>query len=135
MSRLGASAGLVPTGSYPQVSPRTPMHRTPTHSAALAANRARRARKRRRDVFLALCCLAVASLVLGLLPGFRALLMFHAAVDVSLGLYTMALLRRRSGAFAPAPSRAALRPAPRRYAAQGSGAYELGAAYALASND
>ena len=112
------------------------MGRTPSHSAALAANRARRARKRRRDVFLALCCLALGSLVLGLLPGFRALLLFHVAVDLVLGMYTMALLQRRGPSFAQAPAQGhAL--APRRYAAQSSagGVYELGPAYALASGD
>jgi hypothetical protein len=146
LSRLASSGSSrrVASAMPPIAGPVGAGFRTPQGPRATMAalNRARRARKRRRDVFLALCFLALGTLVLGLLPGFRALLSVHVAVDVLLGLYTLALLRRRSAAVAPASAsaprlagRAHGRPAARHYAAQGSGSYELGAAYALASGE
>lgn len=147
LSRLSHHSAGSPVGSLASLG-RTPVgYGMPTgpRSVQLAANRARRARKRRRDVFLALCALAVGSLVLGLLPGFSALLTLHVAVDALLGLYTVALLRRRAAPAprqAPArlanrgsgPSRVASRVPSRRFAAQ-AGSYELGAAYAVASGE
>ena len=101
-------------------------------STVIAATRARRACKRRRDVFLALCALATGSLVLGLLPGLGALLTFHIVVDVMLGLYTAALLRRKV-----APASLAIRQgAPATRFADGlERRYDLGTGYALASGE
>ena len=94
----------------------------------MSATRARRSRKRRRDVFLALCALAVGSLALGMLPGMAPLLSFHVGIDALLGLYTVALLRRR-----PAGAGASMSVPARRFAGAERG-YDL-AGYALASGD
>jgi hypothetical protein len=71
-------------------------------SRSLAAARARRSRKRRRDVFLGLAATALGTFVLGLLPSLRPLLGVSAAVTMTLGLYSLALVRRNAPAAAPA---------------------------------
>jgi type III secretory pathway component EscV len=52
--------------------------------------------RRRRDVFTALLGAAAVSLVLGLVPAFRVLLLVHLAVDVLLVAYVALLIRQRS---------------------------------------
>ena len=65
--------------------------------APVAASAARsRTLRRRRDVFTALVAAAAVTLVLGLLPPLRVLLLVHLAVDVLLGAYVALLIRQRS---------------------------------------
>ena len=52
--------------------------------------------RRRRDVFTALLGAAAVSLVLGLVPAFRVLLLVHLAVDALLVAYVALLIRQRS---------------------------------------
>ena len=52
--------------------------------------------RRRRDVFTALLGAAAVSLVLGLVPAFRVMLLVHLAVDVLLVAYVALLIRQRS---------------------------------------
>jgi hypothetical protein len=52
--------------------------------------------RRRRDVFAALLGAAAVSLLLGLFPAFRVLLLVHVAVDVLLVAYVALLIRQRS---------------------------------------
>lgn len=52
--------------------------------------------RRRRDVFTALLGAAAVSLVLGLVPAFRVLLLVHLAVDALLIGYVTLLIRQRS---------------------------------------
>lgn len=52
--------------------------------------------RRRRDVFTALVASAAGSLVLGLVPAFRVLLLVHLVVDVLLVAYVTLLIRQRS---------------------------------------
>jgi hypothetical protein len=54
------------------------------------------ARKRRRDVFYALSSAMGATLVLGLLPGMRALLAVHLVLDVLFVAYVALLVRMRN---------------------------------------
>ncbi len=70
-------------------------------SRSVAAARARRARKRRRDVFLGLSATAIGSFAIGLLPAFRVMLLVALAVSAALGVYAVALVRMRT----PAPAR------------------------------
>lgn len=70
-------------------------------SRSVAAARARRARKRRRDVFLGLSATALGSFAIGLLPAFRVMLLVALAVSAVLGVYAVALVRMRT----PAPAR------------------------------
>ena len=51
--------------------------------------------RRRRDVFTALLGTAAVSLLLGLVPAFRVLLLVHLAVDVLLVAYVTLLIRQR----------------------------------------
>lgn len=82
-------------------------------SRSVAAARARRARKRRRDVFLGLSATAIGSFAVGLLPAFRVMLAVSLMVSTVLALYSVALLRMRAPAMArhgvrsPAYARAA----------------------------
>ncbi len=128
LSRLGSQRRAIPYGySGPASS-----ERGQSHSTIMAATRARRACKRRRDVFLALCALAVGSLGLGLLPGFSALLSFHIVIDVMLGLYTAALLRRKA---TPAPLAMPQGASVARFGDSPERRYDLGTGYALASGE
>jgi len=51
--------------------------------------------RRRRDVFTALLGAAAVTLVLGLVPAFRVLLLVHLAVDALLVGYVALLIRQR----------------------------------------
>ena len=128
LSRLGSQRRPMPYGYSGSPLP----ERGQIRSTVMVATRARRACKRRRDVFLALCALAAGSLVLGLLPGFAALLSFHIVVDVMLGLYTAALLRRKA---APAPLAMHQGASVTRFADGPERRYDLGTGYALASGE
>jgi hypothetical protein len=66
-----------------------------TSRGSVSAARSRTLR-RRRDVFAALLGTAAVSLVLGLVPAFRVLLLVHLAVDVLLVAYVTLLIRQRS---------------------------------------
>jgi hypothetical protein len=70
----------------------------PSRSVSVA--RARRAKKRRRDVFLGLAATSVGTFVVGLLPGFRVMLAVSVIMMVALGLFAMALVRMRMPAAA-----------------------------------
>ena len=61
---------------------------------------ARRARtvKRRRDVLLTLVVAMGVTLVLGMLPPFRAVLWLHVACDIAFGLYVTMLIKIRNQA-------------------------------------
>ncbi len=128
LSRLGSQRRPTPYGYSGSPIP----ERGQPRSTVMAATRVRRACKRRRDVFLALCALAVGSLALGMLPGFGALLTFHIVVDVMLGLYTAALLRRKA---APAPLAIRQGASVTRFADGPERRYDLGTGYALASGE
>jgi hypothetical protein len=66
-------------------------------TSRVAASAARqRTLRRRRDVFTALLGAAVVSLVLGVVPAFRMLLLVHLAVDVLLVAYVALLIRQRT---------------------------------------
>ncbi len=67
-------------------------HGVPTRAAAARS----RTQRRRRDVFTALVGAAAVSLVLGLVPAFRVLLLVHLAVDLLLVAYVAMLIRQRS---------------------------------------
>lgn len=56
------------------------------------------ARKRRRDILVTLLGIMAASLVLGLLPAFRGLLVLHLVADVVCATYVMLLLRFKRAA-------------------------------------
>lgn len=74
---------------------------------------ARRTRKRRRELLATLSGVAFGSLLLGLVPGLRMLLVLSAASSALLAFYVVALLRLK----AAAPTGAvALRPVPYEYA-------------------
>lgn len=68
---------------------------------------ARRTRKRRRDLLAGLSGVAFGSLLLGLVPGLRMLLLLSAFSSVLLTVYVMALLRLKTPQLAPmvAPAR------------------------------
>ncbi len=66
-----------------------------TSRVRMSAARSRTLR-RRRDVFTALLGAAAVSLVLGLVPAFRVMLLVHLAVDVLLVAYVALLIRQRS---------------------------------------
>lgn len=74
----------------------------PTYQMARTYSRggARRARtmKRRRDVLFTLVIAVAVTLVLGLLPPFRALLWLHVACDLALAGYVALLVRARNDA-------------------------------------
>ena len=65
-----------------------------THAGMSLARR--RTLRRRRDVFTALLGMAAVSLLLGLVPAFRVLLLVHLAVDVLLVAYVAMLIRQRT---------------------------------------
>ncbi len=87
--RAQATRGPAAYSSYSSYSPRPPAIRrvSPARSRTL---------RRRRDVFTALLGAAAVSLVLGLVPAFRVLLLVHLAVDVLLVAYVAMLIRQRS---------------------------------------
>lgn len=55
-----------------------------------------RALRRRRDILVGLLATAAATLVLGVLPGLRVMLMAHLVVDVLLIAYVALLIRQRT---------------------------------------
>ena len=67
-------------------------------SRSRAVNR-RRTQKRRRDVLAGLTALAVGTLIIGLMPAFRSVLIVHALVDLLLAGYLTLLVRRRNYAI------------------------------------
>ena len=77
-------------------------------SASVARAKARRAKKRRRDVFFGLLASVVGSAALAMIPGFKMLWMLNQALDGLLVGYLMLLTRIRSGALAPAPRRSSV---------------------------
>ena len=95
-------------------SPLAPVHgpvRTPRGSAIGGANRApvrplrapsassaarSRTIRRRRDVLSALVVAVFATLVLGLLPAFRVMLLFHVVADLLLVAYVALLIHQRN---------------------------------------
>lgn len=72
--------------------------RTATGLVSASAAARQRSQRRRRDVLTVLLLLAVATLVLGLVPTFRVLLMVHAVVDVLLVAYVGLLIHQRNAA-------------------------------------
>jgi hypothetical protein len=64
-------------------------------SASVLRARARRAQKRRRDIFMGLLASMVGSLALGFLPGMRVLWLLHLALDAVFLMYVLLLLRLR----------------------------------------
>ena len=102
-SRSYASRGPAPvtslTARRAQASTQRPASRSPRAVGAsrvgVSAARSRTLR-RRRDVFTALLGAAGVSLVLGLFPAFRVLLLVHLAVDALLVAYVAVLIRQRS---------------------------------------
>jgi type III secretory pathway component EscV len=63
---------------------------------AAALPRRGSARRRRRDIFLALLVAAGSTLVLGAIPGLRMLWLVHVAADVLLMGYVALLVRQRN---------------------------------------
>ena len=100
-SRHGeGSVPLRPVGSFATVHPAARRA-----SASVARAKARRAQKRRRDVFFGLFASMVGSAGLALVPGFKVLWALNVTMDVLFVAYVALLLRIRSGAsFAPAES-------------------------------
>ncbi len=85
-----AQSGSRPVGysSYaPRAGARAPM------SVSVARSQAQR---RRRDVFTALVAAAAGSLLVGLVPGLRIVLLVHLAIDILLAAYVALLIRQRS---------------------------------------
>ena len=82
-------------------------------SAAPASTARSRTIRRRRDVLTALVVAVLATLVLGLLPAFRVMLLAHLVADVLLVAYVALLIRQRNLAaerelkvrFLPQPQR------------------------------
>ncbi len=75
---------------------------------------ARRTRKRRRELLATLSGVAFGSLLLGMVPGLRMLLVLSAASSAMLALYVVALLRLKAGQ--PAAEVIAVRPVRYQYA-------------------
>lgn len=98
------SAGARPTvtslAAHRHLVAARPRGRMPVSPHALAAaglpSARARTQRRRRDVFTALLCAAGATLVLGLLPQLRVLLVAHVVVDVLLVAYVALLIRQRT---------------------------------------
>lgn len=67
-----------------------------TEEGSALRSRRQRVVQRRRRAFVRLLAAALATLVLGLIPGLRALLMAHVVLDVALGLYVLQLRRWRT---------------------------------------
>ena len=93
-----------------------PMHRAPVRPVrAVSSSSASRSRtiRRRRDVLSALVVAVLATLVLGLLPAFRVMLLAHLVADVLLVAYVGLLIHQRNVAaerdlkvrFLPQPHR------------------------------
>lgn len=92
---------LRPRGGAPASARRAqavPMHTVrPPSSPATSAARSRTIR-RRRDVLSALVVAVVATLVLGLLPAFRVMLVAHVVADILLVAYVALLIHQRNAA-------------------------------------
>jgi hypothetical protein len=76
-----------------------PMHRAPVRPVrATSSPSAARSRtiRRRRDVLSALVVAVLATLVLGLLPAFRVMLVAHLVADVLLAAYVALLIHQRN---------------------------------------
>ena len=87
-----------PVGSYATVHPAARRA-----SASVARAKARRAQKRRRDVFFGLLAAMIGSAALALVPGFKVLWALHVTLDVFFVAYAVLLVRIRTGvSFAPA---------------------------------
>lgn len=92
-----------PTAVRPANTLRIPNFAPPTPAPSYRLSRnyspqaARRARtlKRRRDVFITLLAAMGVTLLLGLLPPLRTLLVLHVALDVVFGAYVALLVRAR----------------------------------------
>jgi hypothetical protein len=82
----------VPTATYRAPAPAAVRPASPT-----TASRSRTIR-RRRDVLTALVVAVLATLVLGLIPAFRLLLMVHVVADVLLVAYVALLVHQRNAA-------------------------------------
>ena len=94
------SVPLRPVGSYATVHPAA--RRV---SASVARAKARRAQKRRRDVFLGLLASMVGSAGLALVPGFKVLWALNVTLDALFVVYAVLLVRIRTGvSFAPVES-------------------------------
>ena len=74
--------------------PRPPVH--PAFMGARSAVARRNARRRRRDVLMALLVAAGSTFVLGAIPGLRFLWVVHAAADALLIGYVALLVRQRN---------------------------------------
>ena len=59
----------------------------------------RKSQKRRRDILAGLVALSLATLAIGLAPGFRSILVVSAVVDVLLVSYATLLIRRKNVAL------------------------------------
>ena len=79
-------------------------------SASVARSKARRAKKRRRDVFFGLLASVVGSAALAMIPGFKVLWMLNLALDALLVGYLTLLTRIRRGSVALAPRRSSGQP-------------------------
>ena len=103
-SRGYGSRGPAPVTSLTARRAQTAQLHRPASRSSRAVGRSRvgvsatrsRTLRRRRDVFAALLGAAAVSLVLGLVPAFRVLLLVHLAVDVLLVAYVALLIRQRS---------------------------------------
>jgi hypothetical protein len=94
------SVPLRPVGSYATLHPAA---RRATASVARA--KARRAQKRRRDVFFGLLASIVGSAGLALVPGFRVLWALNLTLDILFVAYALLLVRiRNGGSLAPVES-------------------------------
>ena len=92
------SIPLRPVGSYASVHPAARRA-----SASVAKAKARRAQKRRRDVFFGLVAAMIGSAGLALVPGFKVLWALNLTLDSLFVVYAVLLVRIRSGmSFAPA---------------------------------
>lgn len=80
---------------------------TPRVAPVRLSPAARRTRKRRRDLLAGLSGVAFGSLLLGLVPGLRMLLLLSSFSSMLLTVYVMALLRLKTPQLAPmvAPAR------------------------------
>lgn len=89
-----ANALRLPSYAAPTPAPTYQMARTYSREGARRA----RTMKRRRDVLFTLVIAVGVTLVLGLLPPFRALLWLHVACDLALAGYVALLVRARNDA-------------------------------------
>lgn len=104
--RVGGLSDYAPEGGYAgrhvaTLGPSRPSYAAPMARPAYAAGRhasfaRRNARRRRRDILMALLVAAGTTLVLGAIPALRMLWLVHAAVDVLLFGYVALLIRQRN---------------------------------------